>query len=70
MSAPVVVLDACVLYPAALRDVLMRLAVHGLIQAKWSNATHEEWMEAVLRVRADIRPVQARAGRTGPRGEP
>lgn len=29
MSRAVIVLDACTLYPAALRDVLMRLAVHG-----------------------------------------
>jgi hypothetical protein len=52
--APVVVLDACVLYPAALRDLLMRLAAHGLIQAKWSEDIHREWMEAVLRERPDL----------------
>ena len=54
MSVPVVVLDACVLYPAALRDLFMRLAVHGLIQAKWSDSIHNEWIEAVCRVRADL----------------
>lgn len=52
--APVVVLDACVLYPAQLRDLLMRLAVHGLIQAKWSDEIHEEWITAVLRERPDL----------------
>ena len=41
---PIVLLDACVLYPAALRDLLMRLAVHELIQAKWSEKIHEEWI--------------------------
>lgn len=51
---PIVVLDACVLYPAALRDLLMRLAVHGLIQAKWSEKIHDEWMTAVLRERPDL----------------
>ena len=36
------VLDACVLYPAALRDFLMRLAVM-LYQPKWTEAIHEEY---------------------------
>src|SRR5438046_339093 len=54
MAVPIVVLDACVLYPAALRDLLMRMAGHGLIQAKWSEEIHEEWMTAVLRERPDL----------------
>jgi predicted nucleic acid-binding protein len=53
-SPPIVQLNACVLYPAALRDLLMRLAVHELIQAKWSEKIHEEWMTAVLRERPDL----------------
>jgi predicted nucleic acid-binding protein len=54
MIPPVVVLDACTLYPAALRDVLMRLALHGLISARWTDAIHNEWIEAVLRDRPDL----------------
>lgn len=54
MAVPVVVLDACVLYPAPLRDLFMRLAVHGMIQAKWSEKIHHEWMTAVLRERVDL----------------
>lgn len=54
MSPPVVVLDACTLYPAALRDVLMRLTLHGLILARWTDAIHDEWIEAVLRDRPDL----------------
>jgi hypothetical protein len=54
MSPPVVVLDACTLYPAALRDVLMRLAMHRLILARWTNAIHDEWIGAVLRNRPDL----------------
>jgi predicted nucleic acid-binding protein len=54
MSPLVVVLDACTLYPAALRDVLMRLALHRLILARWSDAIHDEWIEAVLRNRPDL----------------
>jgi hypothetical protein len=32
-----VVYDACVLYPAPLRDLLMRLAVTDLYRARWTD---------------------------------
>ena len=54
MRPPVVLLDACTLYPAALRDVLMRMALHKLIQARWTHAIHDEWTNAVLRDRPDL----------------
>lgn len=54
MRPPGLVLDACTLYPAALRDVLMRLALNGLISARWTDAIHDEWTEAVLRDRPDL----------------
>jgi predicted nucleic acid-binding protein len=44
-----VILDACVLYPAPLRDLLLRLALTGLFKARWTDAIHEEWITAVLR---------------------
>ena len=46
--------DACVLYPAPLRDLLMRLALTDLFRAKWSATIHEEWISAVLRDRPDL----------------
>lgn len=46
---PVVVLDACVLYPAAQRDFLMWLAAGGAIRAHWTQEIHEEWMRNVER---------------------
>lgn len=55
---PVVVLDANVLYPAQLRDLLMRLAVEGLIRVHWTNEIHEEWTRAVLERHPDIAPEQ------------
>jgi hypothetical protein len=33
--------DACVLYPAPLRDLLMQLALSGRFRAKWTNAIHD-----------------------------
>jgi hypothetical protein len=46
---PVVVLDACVLYPAAQRDLFMWLAAGGVIRAHWTNEIHYEWMRNVER---------------------
>src|SRR5690606_33943199 len=48
------VLDACVLYPAPLRDFLMHLALMGAFQPKWTNAIHEEWIRNVLINRPDL----------------
>ncbi len=44
-----VIYDACVLYPAPLRDLLMRLALTDLYKARWTDKIHEEWIEALLR---------------------
>lgn len=53
-----VVYDACVLYPAPLRDLLMRLALTDLYRARWSDQIHEEWITAVLRNRPDLSRAQ------------
>ena len=44
MNRFTVVYDACVLYPAPLRDLLMRLALTDLYRARWSDQIHEEWI--------------------------
>ena len=53
-----VVYDACVLYPAPLRDLLMRLALTDLYRARWSDQIHEEWINAMLRNRPDLSKAQ------------
>jgi hypothetical protein len=53
-DCPIVVLDACVLYPAGLRSLMMWLAVHGLIRPKWTEQIHDEWMRNVLKDRSDL----------------
>jgi predicted nucleic acid-binding protein len=50
--------DACVLYPAPLRDLLMHLAVTDLFRAKWTDEIHEEWIRNLLKNRADLRREQ------------
>jgi hypothetical protein len=47
-------LDASVLYPVSLRNLLMRLTLVGLFQARWSAHVHDEWIRAVLRDRPDL----------------
>ena len=51
-------LDASVLYPAPLRDLLLELAVADLYRAKWSDAVHDEWIGAVLKNRPDLTRAQ------------
>jgi predicted nucleic acid-binding protein len=46
--------DSCVLYPAPLRDLLMRLALTDLFRARWTDRIHEEWMRKVLEDRPDL----------------
>ena len=46
---PLVVLDACVLYPAAQRDLFMWLAATEAIRAHVTNEIHDEWMRNVER---------------------
>ena len=56
--ATIALLDACVLYPAPLRDLLMQLARQGLFQPRWSVEIHDEWMRSVLKVRPDLSAAQ------------
>ncbi|PRB41527.1 PIN domain-containing protein [Pseudomonas sp. MYb2] len=48
------VYDACVLYPAPLRDFLMWLALSGLFRARWTKEIHGEWKRNLLKNRTDL----------------
>ncbi len=54
MSKLIAVFDACVLYPAPLRDLLMHLATTDLFRAKWTNEIHQEWIRNLLKNRKDL----------------
>ena len=45
-----VFLDACVLYPTVLREILTGCAAAGLFQAQWSPRVLEEWARAAARL--------------------
>ena len=49
-----VVYDACVLYPAPLRDLLMHLALSDQYRARWSDLIHDEWTRNVRASRPDL----------------
>lgn len=50
----VVVYDANVLYPSTLRDLLIRIAQAGLVQAKWTDQILDEVFENLLANRPDL----------------
>ena len=49
------VLDACVLYPAQLRDFLLRLAKAKLFHPFWSEEICDEWTRSLLQNRPDLK---------------
>jgi hypothetical protein len=52
----VVVYDACVLYPAPLRDLLIRVALSGLVRARWSEQILDECFRSITAQRPDLKP--------------
>ena len=52
-------LDACVLYPTVMREMLMGAAAHGLFQPLWSPRILEEWARAAAKI-APEQDAQAR----------
>ena len=55
MPPLIVFYDACVLYPAPLRDLLVNLAIVGPFQAKWTLQVQEEWVRSLLENRPDLK---------------
>ena len=49
-----VVYDACVLYPAPLRDLLVQLATTRIFRANWTELIHDEWTRNLLIKRPDL----------------
>lgn len=47
-------LDANVLYPAGVRDILLRLADRGLFRPLWTAQIHDEWIRNLLSDRPEL----------------
>ena len=63
MATFVAIYDACVLHPAPLRDLLLRLALTDLFKARWTDRIHDEWTGSVLRSRPDLSSEQLKRTR-------
>lgn len=57
------VYDACVLYPASMRDLLLRLGQTGLFRARWTRRIVDEALRSLESDRPDLEPARLR--RTG-----
>ena len=55
MDKLTVLIDACVLYPAPLRDLLMRLLLLDLFVGRWTERIHDEWIRNVAKDRPDLK---------------
>jgi predicted nucleic acid-binding protein len=51
----IAVLDANVLYPAPVRDILLNVAAKGLYQPKWSSEIQDEWLRHLVVNRPDLK---------------
>lgn len=54
MASFTVLYDACLLYPASIRDLLIELTRTGLFRAKWTDRIHTEWIDALVRARPEL----------------
>ena len=54
-------LDACVLYPAPIRDLLLYLASEKLYIPRWTDKIHQEWTRNLLINRPDLTAGQLQA---------
>jgi hypothetical protein len=54
MAHLIIFCDACILYPAPIRDLLMECALNDLFQLKWSHKVLNEWVDNLLKNRPDL----------------
>jgi hypothetical protein len=48
LDPSVVIFDACVLYPFHLRNIVVQIAVDRLVDARWSDEIHDEWIRNLV----------------------
>jgi predicted nucleic acid-binding protein len=60
--AYIVLYDACVLYPSALRSLLIELATpsYKLFQAKWTRRIESEWLDNLIKDRSNLDQIKLR----------
>jgi predicted nucleic acid-binding protein len=48
LEPSVVIFDACILYPFHLRNIVVQIAVDRLVDARWSDEIHDEWIRNLV----------------------
>ena len=43
----VAVFDACILHPFHLRNIIVQAAVDRLVEARWTDEIHDEWIRSL-----------------------
>src|SRR5258708_2478873 len=62
-ESPVAIYDACVLYPFHLRNLLVQCAVDRLVEARWTDEIHEEWIRSLSASNPALSPRHLYAAR-------
>jgi len=44
----VAIFDACILYPFHLRNIVVQIAVDRLVDARWTDEIHDEWIRSLV----------------------
>lgn len=59
-----IILDACVLYNAPVRDLPLQLALQGVFRARWTIRIQDEWLRNLLINRPDLKrePLERTCG--------
>lgn len=48
LDPSIVIFDACVLYPFHLRNIVVQIAVDRLVDARWTDEIHDEWVRNLV----------------------
>jgi PIN domain-containing protein len=48
LDPSVVIFDACILYPFHLRNIVVQIAVDRLVDARWTDEIHDEWIRNLV----------------------
>ena len=48
LEPSVVIFDACILYPFHLRNIVVQIAVDRLVDARWTDEIHDEWIRNLV----------------------
>src|SRR5450432_2846113 len=59
----VAVFDACILYPFHLRNIIVQAAVDRLVEARWTDKIHDEWIRNLAADAPTIPPERLQATR-------